>query len=201
MKLLNLCRTMNVKNGNKKIERAGVIVYCEDFDDSLLVLIYRNKILQFPKGRVDEKDATLIDAAYRELLEETKLDLGYSSSGSLENSIVLSVNDNDVTFFIHPQAVPKKDVDLTHKQEYEVDGVVLVPISQLGGNRITLQVVDNDDTETSRQRSNGKNLNNRRTYKYKTKELIVDKSIHEFIGKLTLHIQSMDNCKTCRVVQ
>ena len=73
---------------------------------------------------------SLKETGYRELKEETKLDLPYEDGEVYNNTTVLKSNKYRVLFFIE-QDVDISFVDRNHKLENEVDGVELVPFYRL----------------------------------------------------------------------
>jgi 8-oxo-dGTP pyrophosphatase MutT (NUDIX family) len=110
------------KNGHDVVridspDWVNIIAFNEN-DDILFIKQYRHgtqeETLEIPGGLIDKTDETPLDAAKRELLEET----GYSASKWEENGEVLAnpaYQNNTCFFFI------AKDVKKTHEQNFDTD--------------------------------------------------------------------------------
>ena len=110
-----------------KPTKAGVIVFTEKLE---LLLIHYYGELQLPKGKRDDADVSLKATGYRELREETGLELPCEEEDANDSTIVLKMNGARVLFFVET-GVDCSKVDFTHTLDNEVDGVVLVPVDKL----------------------------------------------------------------------
>ena len=117
----------SIRTEPKGPTKAGVVVITKNLE---LLLIHYYGELQLPKGKRNEADGSLKATGYRELREETSLELPYEEGDSYDNTIILKSRGKRVLFFVE-MGVDCSKVDFTHTLDGEVHGVVLVPIDKL----------------------------------------------------------------------